>query len=484
MKIEVLQKEQIQKQLEQIASLPILCDVVEYLESELENTLVTLNTEYEIHDEIKKIIGKPESEIQELRTQDVFLDTLLDDFLTAPFDKDLHHCKNTISKLSNHKKQTKTNIIQLYNLLNPSAELLESLYHEYVQYLDFPEKHDPFWIDTVKNWTTLLKQSQQPNFHEFNDSEKIEILCGPIRNFLSDITVPINQYSIIPINQIKLDNKEYLSFNLPKQLAQKQTTLYVPPHLTRFAFRPINDEYDRVLLRIAAFNDMLTMVRNYLNKSNKHKPFSKMDQIGLHEFNFHVNNWNTKIYPECKKKLYEKKSTLIEIIQCMQDFLNYIKPPKTDRKWLDTSQKLQAFCNNLAKENLPTPTFSEYEYQVIYFELLDNNLPTKARVVMQQAYTGFTPDNISNLQDADNTFCGSVFIGQHLGIQNINSETIYSLAAGINVKNMYTLENGYKISHSKELEQALDNALKNIVKLNPSKELLESAKALNIKRQH
>ena len=36
----------------------------------------------------------------------------------------------------------------------------------------------------------------------------------------------------------------------------------------------------------------------------------------------------------------------------------------------------------------------------------------------------------------------------------------------------------------KQLEQALDNALKNIVKLTPSKELLESAKALNIKRQH
>lgn len=479
MKIEILKIDQIQNQLNQIAKLPVLDNAISYLSSELEQTYVDLDMEDKVHDELKKIIGKTEAEIEELRAQDCFLDTLIDDYWTAPFDKDMQRCEKTINLFSNHIKQTKTNIIKLYNMLNPSVEFLKSLYHEYAQ-RKFPKGYAP----EQENWVSLLKKSEQPDFHGFNDSEKIKILCGPICDFLRNISFQISQYSITPINQIKLDDEEYFSFNLPRLLAQKQATLYVPPHLTRFVFRPINDEYDRALLRITAFNDMIIMVRDYLNQSNKQKSFCKMDQIGLQEFNFHVNNWVTKIYPECKKKLYEKKSTFVEIIQIMQNFLNHIKPPKTDRTWLDTSRELTKFCNNLSKENKPEPKFSEYEYQVIYFDLLYNNLPTKARVVMQEAYTGFTPDNISNLQDTNNTFFDSVFIGQLLGIQNMNSETIYSLASGINLKNMYTFKNMCKISQSNELCQAFDNALKNIVKLNPSKELLKLAETLSQQKQH
>jgi len=485
MKIELLQQEQIQKQIEQIAALTDLCDAVAHLNMIAEDTLVNLDMQDKVHNELKKVIGKSESEIQKLRKQDCFLDTLIDEYWTAPFDKDMQKCEKYISQLSTDLKQNRTNIIRLYNLLNPSNEFLKFLYDQYVQDMQEPEKYHSTWIDTLNKWVALLKPSLAPDFKGFSDSEKSQILCGPIKEFLFKITFSISDYSITPINQIKLDKQDYLSLNLPARLSQKQATLYVPPRLGRFAFKPINDEYDRALLRVAVFNDMITMVQNYLNQSNKTKPFNKMDQIGLQEFNFHVNNWKSKIYPECRKQLSIKKLTLTEIIQIMQDFLVHVTPPKTDQKWYDTSKNILELCKNIAKEHKSDPKFSEYEYQVIFFELICRHMPTNARIILQEAYKDFTPDKISNIQD-DESFYNSVFIGRNLKIQNMNAETIYSLAS--NLKHKYVI-NDYntdqsRIAQSDKLRCALENGLKSIVMLNPSDEVVEFAKKLTQNKQH
>lgn len=479
------QQAKIQQQL--MDAMRILHKALRNMVEELEGSETDLDMDTSVLEVIQNILGKPEDEVQQMRRTDAFLDELLDSCLSEPYDEDFQHWTERVADNQKWVNTNKNNLVKFYDLLNPSKEFLDAilkdLQTELQNILKNPKRYNPIRLNAIEEYCPLLEKSQHPNFKGFSDSEKITLLCGPIPDFFTKHYYSENGYNMLStknIEQIIRKTTPTASANLPTILCNKQKTLYIAPHLTRFVFNPIQDDYDRAALRITAFTDALIATRDYLIEKDATKPFEPVQQTALRNFINVVNYWCNKTWPYCKSKLSKKQESLDEIIQIMQNVVQNFCLTDATRERAFTCDRIDKLCKENQETNKPDPIFNEYEYKVAFLELY-LKFPYKLRNIFERIPESFTTENFCKLKD-DKDFFDWVFIERSLGNTNADNETMYAIAANLDFNHHYFCTNNAAAAQSEKLKEEVETLLQKYKLLNSTEQLLTFANGFANKR--
>ncbi|MBO4745893.1 MAG: hypothetical protein J5613_02390 [Alphaproteobacteria bacterium] len=472
--------QQAQQQQQQKDAVAMLSTALDSIKDQLECCYSDLSMDTAVLEEAKSIVGKSEEEIIQMKKKDKFLDTLVDDYFSEPYEEELAHWEHRVDDDNKWHAEIKATLVKFYDLLNPTKDFLNAILQkyrdQYSEMIQTQKQYQPGTLEKIQNWCSLLEKSQQQNFQGFTDIEKKDLLCGPISHFLEDNYYPANNYDIMSSTNIQkiIAQNQTTAVNLSTLVYNKQKTLYIEPHLTRFAFNPVQDEYDRALLRITAFTDAMIATRDYLTQKNVKEPFNPVQQTALRNFTNVVNYWYNKTYPYCKSKLVRKQEPMDEIIQIMQNVVQKFRLAEANRERFYTWERLDKLCQEAQETNKPDPIFNEYEYKVAFLELY-LQFPDSVRKIFDRITESFTAKKFSKLKD-DQDFFDWVFIGQYLEDANPDNEIIYSIAANLNFQDHYYLRCYTKQNNRADvLRQNIESTLHKYKLLAPSSQLLEFA---------
>jgi len=477
----VLQQQDLHQQQQALSAMHVLYDVLSRTHSILIDSTNDYSTESDVFDKIKSILGKSKKEIQQMRKTDSFLDMLLDEFLTSPYEEDFDQYQKKLNILQKEINTAKKNLLEIWNLLNPTKEFLETLLAELrdesTQILKNPNEYPDGELEQIKLWCSLLNKLNKPNFSGFTEKQKLELLCGPILRFLPhpDGDLFNGQHVMSAKNVEKAVSQfGFTHQNLPALLCKKLNTICIEPRFIKFFLAPVQDKHYRLRLRLSAFTDAIIAAQSWLVQQNKKEPFDKMSEIGLNKFIISVNNWCDKTYPEYEHRL-SKGCNLDILLPTIQQTLD------RDFGVLKDGRRSYYVWKELYYDILPrkhsVSDLNEEQNKVIFDNLM-RKLPINTLGLLSP--DGFGPDNFDKLK-GDKYFINWVFIRQYLGDPNPDTETVYAILADLNLKDYESYTYLYRrsaLNNPEKVKQFTEAILAKYKLLKPSPQLLNFANKL------
>lgn len=472
--------QQLKQQQLQNADISMLKTALRHLQVARDDIQCDLDMANQLYTRAQQIIGKTDDKIAQMCKEDSFLELLIEEYWNPPYEDVLAHREKELERCQESLNTVETDLVKIYDLLNPSVEFLTSMLHA-IQNKSFHGDralnddnplYNPYAYDNLKKWIPLLKKIKQPQFNGFSNAEKIELLLGPILLFMPETDFVSKKDLDALINKYHMK-----SGNLTTLLCESQRTLFVPPQLYRFAFSPIKDEYDRALLRLTAFTDAIIAVRDYLTKSNAQNPFEPMERVGLTNFTAVVNWWCKKTWPDVRNKLDKKQCPLTDIIPIVQNMAqNFLILPGCWKN--DYREEAFAERNWEQKHGDSDPNYvlSAKEYQAA-FRLMARHLPNYSRE--DSAYLtligvpyAFTPEKFDKLKD-DKNFFDWIFVEEYMSQEgNVDKETIYGIVGNLDFNHRYFKFPSMNHYNPQKLDRCLSALAQKYKLLQPSPELL------------
>ena len=477
----VLQHQELRQQQQAISAMYVLYSALSRTHDILVDSTNDYRTESDVFEKIKSIQGKSKKEVQQMRKTDSFLDMLVDEFLTAPYKEDFDQCQKKVETLQKEINTAKKNLLELWNLLNPTKELLETLLaglrDEYTKILKNPNDYPDWELKQIKSWCSLLNKLNKPNFSGFTEKQKLELLCGPILRFIPHPDGDLfNGQHVMSAKNIEkaVSQFGFTHQNLPALLCKKLNTLCIEPCFIKFFLVPTHDTHYRLRLRLSVFTDAIIAVQNWLVQQNQKEPFDTMSKIGLDKFIISVNNWCDKIYPECEYRL-SKGDNIDILLPAIQQTL------ERDFGVLKDGRRSYYVWKELYYDILPAKKsvsdLNEEQNKVI-FDNLVRKLPNNLFELLSP--DGFGSNNFDKLK-GDKYFINWVFIRQYLGDPNPDNETVYVILADLDLKDYvpYTYLCRRSASDTpEEVKQFTETVLAKYKLLKPSLQLLNFANKL------